>query len=480
MVAVPIYAIYEMKVLVIGSGGREHALVWKIKQSAKVEKIFCAPGNAGISFIAECIPIKVDDFKGLSEFVQKEKIDLTVVGPEVPLAGGIVDYFEAKNLKIFGPNKKAAQLEASKVFAKNIMQKYKIPTAAYKSFTDYSQALKFIDTLGMDKQIVVKADGLAAGKGVIICQNKDSAKRSVEQIMKEKEFGDAGKEVVIEEFLFGEEASVQLFVDGEHYQIMPAAQDHKRVFDNDQGPNTGGMGAYAPAPIIDSVLKKKVEREIIKPLIQAFKKEGIEYKGVLYIGLMICSSQNPHESPFQKGGQKGNAGGNDISSPVSKGGIGGDLKKVSKEPYVLEFNCRFGDPETQVVLPLLSTDLVEIIEKIIKSELDKIKIEWYNKFALCVVLASGGYPGDYQKGKTITGLDELKDEKDVIVFHAGTSFGDASKNAIVTSGGRVLGITALGRDIRQAIQTAYSALRKISFENMHYRKDIGRKAVKSE
>jgi phosphoribosylamine--glycine ligase len=424
-----------MKVLVIGSGGREHTLVWKISQNPAVTKIYCAPGNAGISQIAECVKISADDINALAAFAEKENIGLTVVGPEIPLAAGIVDLFRQKKLAIFGPDKNAAQLESSKAFAKNLMQKYSIPTAAYRTFTDYNEAEKYLASLHVITPLVIKADGLAAGKGVIICQNTTFARTAITQVMKDKVFGASGNEAVIEEFLEGEEASVQIFLDGKHYSMMVAAQDHKRVLDKDLGPNTGGMGAYAPAPIVTSALKERVEKEIIQPLINGFIKEGIDYKGVLYLGLMI----------------------------------------VSGKPYVLEFNCRFGDPETQVVLPLLKTDLIEIIEKINKGQLDKIKIEWYNKSALCVVLASGGYPGDYAKGKVIKGLEKAAQLKDVVVFHAGTACKDSQ---IVTSGGRVLGVTGLGNTIQDAKDAAYAAVRDISFEGMHYRKDIGYRALK--
>jgi phosphoribosylamine---glycine ligase len=423
-----------MKVLVLGSGGREHALCWKIKQSPKVEKVYCAPGNAGIAAVAECAPLKLDDFAALAEFVTKNGINLTVVGPEAPLADGITDFFQSKNLNIFGPDKKAAQFEASKVFAKDFMRKYGIPTALYDSFTALEPALDYVSRWPAGKTMVIKADGLAAGKGVVICEDKARAKETIKQIMHDKVFGAAGAKVVIEEFLSGEEASVMVFLDGRNYSMMAPAQDHKRVNDNDEGPNTGGMGAYAPAPVADAALLKKVEEQVLRPFLKGTAAEGISYKGVLYVGLMI-----------------------------SKEGIN-----------VLEYNCRFGDPETQVVLPLLKTDLVEIIEKINASSIDKIKIEWYNNDAVCVVMASGGYPGEYKKGFEIKGLAEAGKIEGITVFHAGTS---VKANKVVTSGGRVLGVAGVGTGIKDTIQTVYKAVSKISFEGAHYRKDIGKKAL---
>ncbi|MHB9156214.1 MAG: phosphoribosylamine--glycine ligase [Endomicrobiales bacterium] len=424
-----------MNILVIGSGAREHALVWKIRQSPKAEKIFCAPGNAGISRDAECLPLKADDFAGLEKLAREKNIGLTVVGPEVPLAAGIVDYFRERGLEIFGPDKSAARLEASKVFAKDFMKRCGIPTAAYHAFTDAPRALEFLGSDKSGKPLVVKADGLAAGKGVLICATGGEAEAAVRQIMEDRAFGAAGKEIVIEEFLAGEETSVQVFLDGKHYLLMAAAQDHKRVFDDDRGPNTGGMGAYAPAPLFDAALREKVEKKIMAPLLEGFGREKITYRGVLYLGLMVSHG----------------------------------------EPYVLEFNCRFGDPETQVVLPLLKTDLVEIMQKINRDALDKIEIEWYNKAAVCVVLASGGYPGDYGKGEAIKGLDEAGRMKDAIIFHAGTAFDAAG--APVTAGGRVLGVTGVGPSLPEAISTAYKAAGTINFAGMHYRKDIGKRAL---
>jgi phosphoribosylamine--glycine ligase len=423
-----------MKVLVIGSGGREHALVWKIKLSPKVEKVYCAPGNAGIGTIAECVAIKVDDFRALADFVKQNGIDLTVVGPEVPLCAGIVDFFRAENLTIFGPDSNAARLEGSKSFAKDLLKKYNIATAEYHTFTSLAKAKKFLDRWPEDKPLVVKADGLAAGKGVIICRNPGEARAAVSQIIEKKTFGAAGKEVVVEEFLTGEEVSIQIFLDGTSYSIMAAAQDHKRAFDNDEGPNTGGMGTYAPAPIFSDALRDTVEKTILTPLIAGLRQEGIDYRGVLYLGLMV----------------------------------------VKGVPYVLEFNCRFGDPETQVVLPLLKSDLVEIMENVVAGTLDKITVEWYNKAAVCVVLASKGYPGDYEKGKPITGIDEAEKKGNVVVFHAGTAEKDGT---FLTAGGRVLGVMGIAATIRDAIKAAYAGVENIRFDGMHYRKDIAKRAL---
>jgi phosphoribosylamine--glycine ligase len=424
-----------MNVLVLGSGGREHALVWKIKQSPKVKAVYCIPGNAGIASMAECVDIKISDFNAIGDFAVNKNIDITIVGPEVPLAEGVVDYFDNRGLKIFGPNKAGAQLEASKVFSKHVMKKYGIPTAEYDVFTDSASAVKHINSHLDTCPLVVKADGLAAGKGVLVCMSKGQALAAVKQIMDDKAFGAAGKEVVVEQFLHGEEASVMLFVSGDKYSIMAPAQDHKRIFDNDEGPNTGGMGAYAPAPVATTAVLKKVEERIIKPMLAGLAKEGIVYKGVLYAGLMIT--------------QEG-------------------------DPYVIEFNCRFGDPETEVVLPLLKTDLIDIVNAVISGQLDKQPVEWYNNAAVSVVLASGGYPGDYEKGKSIAGLEIVAKLKDVTVFHAGTVLQDGK---ILTAGGRVLAVTGLGGSIPEAIKVAYATVKKIKFDGMQYRSDIAKKAL---
>ena len=421
-----------MKILVIGSGGREHTLVWKLAQSPKASKIYCAPGNAGIAQIAENINICADNIPALRDFALKNKIDITVVGPEVPLTLGIVDEFEAQGLKIFGPSKKGALIEGSKIFAKNLMKKYNIPTADFATFTDYEKAIQYIKKIGAP--VVVKADGLAAGKGVIICKNETEANDAVKRILKEKKFGDAGNEIVIEECLVGEEASLLCFTDGKTIIPMASAQDHKRINDFDEGPNTGGMGAYSPAPILTADLLKIVEKEILQPTIKGMEAEGHYYKGILYVGLMI-----------------------------TKNG-----------PKVLEYNARFGDPETQCIIPRLKTDLLEIILKTIDCKLNNMALEWDNRPAVCVVLSAGGYPGSYKKGEEIEGLDNARELDDVIIFHAGTAEKDGK---IITSGGRVLGVVGLGETIRHAIDRSYMAVKLINFKDMHYRKDIGEKAL---
>ena len=420
-----------MKILVIGGGGREHALVWKIAQSPKVEKIYCAPGNAGIADLAECVDIKVEDLDGLAEFAKANKIDLTVVGPEVPLTMGVVDRFEKDNLRIFGPAKNAAIIEGSKEFSKDIMVKYGVPTAAYGSFTDAESALAYIDKVGAP--IVVKADGLAAGKGVVVAMDVATAKQAVNDIMADQVFGSAGNKVVIEEFLDGEEVSVLAFSDGKTVVPMVSAQDHKRAYDNDEGPNTGGMGAYSPAPIYTEDMEKFVLENVLQPTVDGMAKEGRLYKGVLYAGLM-----------------------------VTKDGI-----------KVLEFNARFGDPETQAVLMRLDSDLVEIMESVIDGKLAEQKIKWQPKPAVCVVVAAGGYPKSYRKGDEITGLAEANEN--AVVFHAGTKFADGK---VVSYGGRVLGVTAMGDDIKGAIDNAYAAVDKIHFADCFCRRDIGHRAIK--
>lgn len=419
-----------MKVLVVGGGGREHALVWKLKQSPRVKEMFCAPGNAGIAALATCVKISAEDIPGLLAFAKDEGIDLTLVGPEAPLCAGIADRFQEAGLKIFGPSRAAAEIEGSKVVAKDIMAKYGIPTARYAVFTSSEDAAQYINQIGAP--CVVKADGLAAGKGVIVAMDKETALDAVRSIMVDRDFGEAGKLVVVEECLVGEEVSILAFTDGVNVVPMVSSQDHKRVFDNDQGPNTGGMGAYAPAPVYTPALHRQVMDEIIVPMISALDAEGRAYSGVIYAGLMIT-------------------------------GTG---------PKVLEFNARFGDPETQPVLSLLETDLIEIIDAILEKRLDSIDIKWKKQSSVCVVLASGGYPGSYEKGKVIKGLDQVSPE--TMVFHAGTAKKDGE---IVTAGGRVLGVTAVGPDILAAIKSAYKTVEKISFDGMQYRKDIGRRAI---
>ena len=418
-----------MKVLVVGSGGREHALVWKLAQSPLVEKVYCAPGNDGMKE-AQLVNIKADDLNALAEFAQKEAIDLTVVGPEVPLTMGIVDLFQEKGLKIFGPSKAAAEIEGSKAFAKDLMAKYDIPTASYGVFTESDKAIQFAQKIGVP--CVVKADGLAAGKGVLICEKMEDAENAIKDILVDNKFGSAGSRVVVEEFLEGQEVSVLAFADGEHIVPMVSAQDHKRIFDNDKGLNTGGMGAYSPAPIYTDDVRAVVEKEVLAKTLEAMKKEGRDFSGVLYAGLML-----------------------------TKDG-----------PKVLEFNARFGDPETQAVLPRLESDLAEIMLAVCDKRLDQMEIKWSDNPCVCVVLASGGYPETSEKGKVITCLEKAADN--ALVFHAATKLVDG---AYQTNGGRVLGISAQDETIVRAITKAYKAVSEISFENMQYRTDIGKKAI---
>jgi phosphoribosylamine--glycine ligase len=422
-----------LKVLVIGGGGREHALVWKLSQSRRVDKIFCAPGNAGIAEIAECLDIKADDVDAFVDFVKYEWVDLTVVGPEAPLVKGIVDVFRKEGRRIFGPGKEGAQLEGSKVFAKDFMRKYGIPTAEYKTFTSYIHAEEYVRLKGTP--LVIKADGLAAGKGVIVSDTVDEARDALKLIMKEKAFGSAGDRVVIEQKLKGEEASFMVLTDSRAVLPLATSQDHKTIFDGDRGPNTGGMGAYSPAPVITKRLEDEIMKTIIKPLIKGLKREGIQYRGVIYVGLMICDGK----------------------------------------PYVLEFNCRFGDPEAQPVLMRLKSDLFDTLMAVSEGRLRDVKLSWTRDASVCVVISSKGYPGPYVKGKQITGLDALKRKKNIFVFHAGTGTDD---RGYITAGGRVLGVTALGKNIKQAKLNAYRAVEKINFEGMHYRKDIADRAIK--
>ncbi|MCS7192195.1 MAG: phosphoribosylamine--glycine ligase [Armatimonadetes bacterium] len=416
-----------MKVLVVGGGGREHALVWKIAQSPKVSEIYCAPGNAGIAKLAKCVNVIAEDIVAIADFAEREQIDLTVVGPEAPLCTGIVDEFQKRGLKIFGPTKAAAEIEGSKVFCRQILAKWNIPSPKFAIFDDPNEAKTYIRQQGAP--IVVKAEGLAAGKGSIVCTNLDEALQAVERIMVEREFGDAGKRIVVEDFLEGREASVMVFTDGRTVKPMLPSRDHKRLLDNDQGPNTGGMGAYCPVPDIDAALYDQIVETIMKPTIAALAAEGRPYKGVLYGGLML-----------------------------TKDG-----------PKVLEFNCRFGDPETQAVLPLLESDLVEICEAIIDERLHEVEVKWRQGACICVVMASAGYPGAYEKGKVITGIEEAEREEGIIVFHAGTAIKDGQ---LVTSGGRVLGATAVGDNFTEAAEKVYRAVSKIQFEGAHYRRDI--------
>ncbi len=424
-----------MKVLVIGSGGREHAIVWKLSQSHLVDKIYCCPGNAGIAELAECIDVNVNDFDSLLDFVKYEWIDLTVVGPEDPLSRGIVDLFEKEGRRILGPTKAAARLESSKVFSKDLMKSHGIPSAEYSVFTSYVHAEEHIKFKGAP--IVVKADGLAAGKGVFVASTVEEALEALKVIMKDRTFGDAGDRVIVEECLRGEEASFMVFTDGKTVVPMVSSQDHKRVFDNDKGPNTGGMGAYSPAPIITTDMEKKVMEKIMKPTLRALKSEGITYKGILYAGLMIDGDN----------------------------------------PQVLEFNCRLGDPETQPVLSRLKSDFMSIALAVTDGTLSDIAIEWNREPAVCVVISSAGYPGKYRKGDVIKGIADANTVDGVQVFHAGTAFNDGG---IVTSGGRVLGVTAAGEDIAAARKKAYEAVGKIHFAGMHYRKDIANRALERE
>jgi phosphoribosylamine--glycine ligase len=421
-----------MKVLVIGSGGREHALVWKISQSANKPKIYCAPGSAAIGKLAALVAIQPEQVEKLADFATNEKIDLTVVGPELPLTVGIADLFESRGLRIFGPNKTAAQLEGSKAFAKEMLKQNNIPTASFGTFTDALSAKQYLSERG--PPYVVKADGLAAGKGVLICSSSQEAERAVDEILVRRSFGRAGDKLVIEEFLEGEEASFMVLTDGEHILSLASSQDHKRVFDNDQGPNTGGMGAYSPAPVVDQSIHERIQREILTPLLTGLKNKGIRYRGLIYVGLMI----------------------------------------TKEGPKVLEFNARFGDPECQPIMMRLKSDLIPLLEATIDGKLNDIQAEWYEEAAVCVVLCAAGYPGSYNKGKEIHGLDKLRNWQGGFVFHSGTV---KENSRWSTSGGRVLGVTARGRSITAAVEEAYRAVGEISWEGMHYRKDIAYRAL---
>jgi phosphoribosylamine--glycine ligase len=422
-----------MKILVVGKGGREHAIVWKLAQSDKVDKIYAAPGNVGMAKQAEIVQLEVDDLDGLASFAAENKIDLTVVGPELPLTLGIVDIFESKGLRIFGPNQEAAEIEGSKAFAKDFMQKHHIPTARFKVFESHFEALDFVRTAGFP--LVIKADGLAAGKGAVIVNNPDEAKATVENIMVERVFGEAGSRLVVEDYLDGEEVTVMAFTDGERVAPMISAQDHKRIGDGDTGPNTGGMGAYAPTRIVTDNLMKQITEEILEPTVSGLAAMGRIYTGVLYTGLII----------------------------------------TDRGPKVLEYNCRFGDPETQVVLPLLESDLVEIFSDIIEGYLDINAIKWKDASSVCVVLASRGYPTSAEKDMPIEGLENCKSDN-CIIFHAGT----ARKNGrFVTAGGRVIGVTAVDSSMRDALQRAYKTVDQINFDGMQFRRDIGRRIAQA-
>ncbi len=419
-----------MKILVIGSGGREHTMVWKLAQSPRKPKLYCAPGNAGIESLATCVPIKADDIAGLKAFVQSEQIDLTVVGPEAPLALGIVDEFRKAKFKIFGPTKGAARIEASKVFSKEIMASAKILTAKAQSFDQLAPALAYLDQ--HDIPVVVKADGLAQGKGVVVATTREEAKQAVRDSMEHAVFGQAGQRVLIEQFLDGEELTIMAFTDGRTVVPMLPAQDHKRVGDGDTGPNTGGMGAYCPAPLGTAALCEQVTKQVLYPAVETLSRMGCPFQGVLYAGLMV----------------------------------------VKGIPYVLEFNARMGDPETQVVLPLLKTDLLEVIEAVVEHRLDQLTVDWHDETAVCVVMTSAGYPGSYQTGRAIHGLPSTTDARSV-VFHAGTGRAGAE---VVTAGGRVLGITGLGKTLAEAQAEAYRVTRSIAFDGAHYRTDIAHRA----
>ena len=414
-----------MRILVVGGGGREHAICWKLNNESNVEKIYCAPGNAGISNVAECIDIGDSDIENLLKFAKENQIDLTIVGPEIPLVAGIVDAFEKEGLKIFGPNKKCAQLEGSKSFSKDFMIRHNLPTAKYKEYTDLDEAISEIDSFGYP--VVIKADGLAAGKGVVIPENREDAITTLKEMMSDKKFGKAGDKIVVEEFLNGIETSILAFVDNDTIVPMVSSKDHKKVFEGEAGLNTGGMGTFSPSEIYTDELAKEVQEKILDKTLEGFKKDNLNYKGILFVGLMITEDG----------------------------------------PKILEYNVRFGDPETQSVLFRLDTDLNKIIIAILENNLKDIEINYSKEEAICVMLTSGGYPESYEKGKVISGLENL--DSDIVVFHSGTKFDNGN---IVTNGGRVIGITAKGKTVKEAGKKVYENIKKINFEGMHYRKDI--------
>ena len=419
-----------MKVLIVGSGGREHAIAWKVSKSPLVDKIYCAPGNAGIAQIAECVPIGAMEFEKLADFAQEKGIDLTVIGMDEPLVGGIVDVFEERGLRVFGPRKDTAVIEGSKVFSKNLMKKYGIPTGAYEIFSDADEAVKYLET--SKYPIVVKADGLALGKGALICNNFEEAKGAVSTLMLEKQFGASGDRVVVEEFLIGREVSVLCFSDGTTIKTMTSAQDHKRAKDGDQGLNTGGMGTFSPTPFYTKEVDEFCKKYVYQPTIDAMKQEGRDFKGILFVGLILTEDG----------------------------------------PKVLEYNARFGDPETQVVLPRMKNDIVEVFEACIDGKLDAVDLQFEYNAAVCVILASDGYPEKYEKGFAISGLNAFDGKEDYFCFHSGSKLDDEGK--IVTNGGRVLGVTALGRDLKEARANAYKATDWVNFENKYMRGDIGK------
>ena len=420
-----------MKVFIVGSGGREHAIAWKVAQSPKVDKIYCAPGNAGISEFAECVPIGAMEFERLAAFAKEQAIDLTVIGMDDPLVGGIVDVFEREGLKVFGPRKNAAILEGSKAFSKDLMKKYHIPTAAYETFCRAEDALAYLETA--DMPIVLKADGLALGKGVLICKTLEEARAGVKELMEDKKFGSAGDQIVIEEFMTGREVSVLSFVDGKTIKIMTSAQDHKRAGDGDTGLNTGGMGTFSPSPFYTEEIDRFCREHIYQATVDAMAAEGREFKGIIFFGLML----------------------------------------TEKGPRVLEYNARFGDPETQVVLPRMENDIVEVFEACVDGTLDQVELRFADNAAVCVVLASDGYPVSYKKGFPISGLDGFSGKDGYYVFHAGTKFAEDGKT-FLTHGGRVLGVTALGKDLKEARENAYQATEWVSFGNKYMRHDIGK------
>ncbi len=420
-----------MKVLIVGSGGREHAIAWKVAQSPKVTKIYCAPGNAGISQLAECVPIGPMEFERLVAFAKESQIDFTIIGMDDPLVGGVVDAFEAAGLKVFGPRKNAAVLEGSKAFSKDLMKKYQIPTASYETFDSAQDAYDYLETAKMP--VVLKADGLALGKGVLICNHLEEARAGVKELMEDKKFGSAGNRIVVEEFMTGREVSVLSFVDGKTIKIMTSAQDHKRAGDGDTGLNTGGMGTFSPSPFYTEEVDAFCKKYIYQATVDAMAAEGREFKGIIFFGLML----------------------------------------TKQGPRVLEYNARFGDPETQVVLPRMKNDIMEVLEACVDQTLDQVDLQFEDNAAVCVVLASEGYPVHYDKGLPISGLERFQEEKGYFAFHAGTKFAD-DKTTFLTNGGRVLGVTALGEDLKAARENAYKAAEWVSFENKYMRHDIGK------
>lgn len=418
-----------MKVLIVGSGGREHAIAWAVSKSPKVEKIYCAPGNAGIESLAECVDIKAMELLKLADFAENNKIDLTIIGMDDPLVAGIVDIFEERGLRVFGPRKNAAILEGSKAFSKDLMKKYNIPTAAYETFDTAEKAMKYLET--STYPIVLKADGLALGKGVLICQTKEEAIDGVKTLMLDKQFGSAGDRIVVEEFLEGREVSVLCFCDGTHILPMTSAQDHKRAKDGDKGLNTGGMGTFSPSPFYTDKVKEFCEKYVYQPSMDAMKKEGRDFVGIMFLGLIL----------------------------------------TKEGPKVLEYNARFGDPEAQVVLPRMKNDIIEVMEACMDGTLDKVTLDFEKNAAVCVVLASEGYPEKYEKGNLIKGLEEFEKKEDYYIFHAGTK---KTEEGIATNGGRVLGVTAKGNDLKEARENAYEAVKWVEFSNKYYRLDIGK------